>query len=54
MAVHDVNVNAIRARLLRLGDLRAKPCEIRGENRRGKLDHGVLYLEPSKVSTNSR
>src|SRR6185436_13731897 len=49
MAVHDVNVDAIRPRPLRLGDLRAEPGEIRGEN-----GWSELHLLPSKVSTNSR
>ena len=53
MAVHDVNVDAIRTRPLRLGDLRTEPCEIRGQNGRSEL-HVVRYLWPSKVSTNSR
>ena len=49
MAIHHVNVDAVRACLLRFGQLRAEPGEIRSKNGRGDF-----HLLPSKVSTNSR
>ena len=38
MPIHDVDVDAVRSRTLRLGDLLSQASEIGRKNRRGKLD----------------
>ena len=52
MAVHDIHMDAIRARPGSLFHLRAQTGEIGRENRRGDLH--ALAAFPSNVRTNSR
>ncbi len=49
MTVHHVDMDAVRAGSLGLGDLLAEASEIRRQD-----GGGELHARPSKVSTNSR
>ena len=51
MAVHDVDVNQVRAATFDRRDLLAERGEIGGQNRRGDLDRSAQRLTSSEIGS---